>query len=84
MFSSFMRQYHNVFFYGNPTQHGTINIKSIDYFSITGWNESKITFYKFANNIDPIEVLTVKFDNASQAEIEYNNIVQGKPPYTGF
>jgi len=84
MFSSSMRHYHNVFFYGNPTQHGTINMNSIDYFSITGWRENKITFYKFANKIDPVEILTVKFDNSTEAEIEYNNIINNNPPYTGF
>ena len=82
--SSNIRHYKNVFFLGSPSTYGTININNVDYFTITGWSDNKITFYKFSNQNSPIELLTVKFKSTSQAKKEYNNILTQKPPYTGF
>ena len=82
--SSNIRFYKNVFFYASPSRYGTINMNTVDYFTITGWMDNKITFYKFADKRKPIELLTVTFEDSIQAEKEYNNILQGNPPYTGL
>jgi hypothetical protein len=82
--STTIRTYRNVFFQGTCTPFGSINTNNIDYFTITGWRDHKITFYKFSHKSNPVEILTVTFEDEIQAKKEYHNIINGNPPYSGF
>ncbi len=64
------------------TRSGSVNMNSVDYFTITGCEDNEITFYK--SEKQPFKIFTVIFENNREAVKEYNNILEGKPSYTGF
>ena len=80
--ASNFRAYHKVFFNENCSDIGVINMNNVDYFTVTGAFDHKITFYTFKSQ--PLEVVTVKFDSPEDAMQEYSNIINGREPYYGI